>query len=108
MQIEHSFDTMRTRIEDMTALELERALSPPAAATKSEGSLWSKLFGAKPKPAAPQPLSRQEREFELINSFKQRGLDADDAAPIRGSIQGASEDRLTTSVEISHAQSQQQ
>ena len=36
------------------------------------------------------------------------GLDADDAAPIRGSIQGASEDRLTVSVEVARAQSQQQ
>ncbi len=36
------------------------------------------------------------------------GLDADDAAPIRGSIQGASEDRLTVSVDVSRAQSQQQ
>ena len=36
------------------------------------------------------------------------GLDADDAAPIRGSIQGTSEDRLTVSVEVAHAQSQQQ
>lgn len=35
------------------------------------------------------------------------GLDADDAAPIRGSIQGATEDHLTVSVEIGHAQSQQ-
>lgn len=39
------------------------------------------------------------------------GLDADDAAPIRGSIQGAAqgeiEDRLTVSVEVAHAQSQQ-
>jgi transglutaminase-like putative cysteine protease len=35
------------------------------------------------------------------------GLDADDAAPIRGSINGASEDRLTVSVEVAYAQSQQ-
>ncbi len=35
------------------------------------------------------------------------GLDADDAAPIRGAIQGAAEDRLTVSVEVAYAQSQQ-
>jgi transglutaminase-like putative cysteine protease len=35
------------------------------------------------------------------------GLDADDAAPIRGSIQGETEDRLTVSVEVAYAQSQQ-
>lgn len=35
------------------------------------------------------------------------GLDADDAAPIRGSIQGATEDRLTVSVEVANAQNQQ-
>lgn len=39
------------------------------------------------------------------------GLDADDAAPIRGSIQGVglgeTEDRLTVSVEVAYAQSQQ-
>ncbi len=35
------------------------------------------------------------------------GLDADDAAPIRGSIQGETEDRLTVTVEVANAQSQQ-
>jgi len=35
------------------------------------------------------------------------GLDADDASPIRGSIQGATEDRLTVSVSVAYAQSQQ-
>lgn len=35
------------------------------------------------------------------------GLDSDDAAPIRGSIRGESEDRLTVSVEVARSQSQQ-
>ena len=35
------------------------------------------------------------------------GLDADDASPIRGSIQGLTEDRLTVSVEVARAQGQQ-
>jgi hypothetical protein len=78
MQIEHGFDTMRTRIEDMTALELERALSPPATAKPAQTSFWSKLFKAKPKPVARYTPTRQEREFDLINNFKQRGLEADD------------------------------
>lgn len=77
MQIEHGFDTMRTRIEDMTRRELELALQPPPAPPARQ-ALWSRLLGAKPaKPAAPRQ-SRQEREFELINSFKSRGLAADD------------------------------
>ena len=35
------------------------------------------------------------------------GLDANDAAPIRGSIQGGAQDSLTVSVEIAQAQAQQ-
>ncbi len=76
MKIEHEFDTMRTRIEDMTRRELEIALRPPAP-VKPKNPLWSRLLGAKPKPATPRQ-NRQEREFELINSFKARGLAADD------------------------------
>jgi len=80
MQIEHGFDTMRTRIEDMTALELERALLPQPVAKQTKPSLWSSLFKPKPKPkpVTTHALTRQEREFELINDFKQRGLDASD------------------------------
>ena len=78
MQIEHGFDTMRTRIEDMTAFELERALVPQAAEKPAKTSLWWRLFKPKPKPAATHALTRQEREFELINNFKQRGLEASD------------------------------
>ena len=76
MQIEHEFDTMRTRIEDMTAAELERVLTPPASAGKSQASFWSKLFKSRAKPARSTPQTRQEREFELINGFKQLGLGA--------------------------------
>lgn len=36
------------------------------------------------------------------------GLDADDAAPIRGSIQGASADHLSVSVEVAQGRTQQQ
>ncbi|HSF94764.1 MAG TPA: transglutaminase family protein [Thermohalobaculum sp.] len=36
------------------------------------------------------------------------GLDADDAAPVRGSLTGATEDRMTVSVSVAYAQSQQQ
>jgi hypothetical protein len=78
MQIEHRFDTMRTRIEDMTAAELERALTPAAAPGKAKTSLWANLFRKKPQPPKAQALTRQEREFELINNFKQRGLAAED------------------------------
>ena len=35
------------------------------------------------------------------------GLDADDASPIRGSIQGATADRMQVSVSVAYAQSQQ-
>ncbi len=78
MQIEHSFDTMRTKIEDMTLRELEAALLQSSPVQPSKPSFWSRLAGAKPKPAAA-PRSRQEREFELINSYKTSGLAADDA-----------------------------
>ena len=74
MQIEHGFDTMRTRLEDLSRTELENALSPPPS--KTDDSLWSRLLGRRSKPAPVQ--SRQEREFEMINGFKQRGLGAED------------------------------
>ena len=78
MKIEHGFDTMRTKIEDMTRQELESALLQPGPVQSSKPSFWSRLAGAKPKPVAA-PQSRQEREFELINSYKTSGLAADDA-----------------------------
>jgi hypothetical protein len=78
MQIEHSFDTMRTKIEDMTRQELETALLQPSPVQPSKPSFWSRLGGAKPKPVVA-PQSRLEREFELINSYKTSGLAADDA-----------------------------
>ena len=78
MQIEHGFDTMRTRIEDMTNKELEGALLPQTAPAKPKSSLWSSLFKAKPKPVKGTAQTRQEREFEMINNFKTRGLAASD------------------------------
>jgi hypothetical protein len=75
MQIEHGFDTMRTRIEDMTRAELERTLAPKVT-NKPKASSWSALFGKKRKAPRAPVLTRQEREFEMINNFKQRGLAA--------------------------------
>ena len=77
MQIEHRFETMHTRIEDMTLHQLEIALLPQTSVKTPKSSLWSRLLGPKPKPSPP-PQSRQEREFELINNYKQLGLGADD------------------------------
>ena len=78
MQIEHGFDTMRTHIEDMTRIELEKALLPPAPAPKPKSSLLATLFRTASKPPTAPRLTRQEREFELINNFKTLGLAADD------------------------------
>jgi hypothetical protein len=77
MKIEHSYETMRGKIEEATLAELEQCLEDksPAKAT-AKRSLLSRLFGKKPIASAPA-LTRQEREFEFINSFKQRGLNAD-------------------------------
>jgi hypothetical protein len=77
MQIEHGFDTMRTRIEDLTMQELETALLQQTPAKSVKPSFWSRMLGSKPKPAG-STQSRQEREFELINSYKHSGLNADD------------------------------
>ncbi len=49
MQIEHEFDTMRTRIEDVTAAELARALLPQAAASQPQESLLSTLVQGEAK-----------------------------------------------------------
>jgi hypothetical protein len=77
MQIEHGYDTMRTRIEDLTRQELAAALSPRNPSGHSKPTLWSGLFKAKAKPVKMAAQTRQEREFELINNFKQHGLGAD-------------------------------
>ena len=79
MQIEHSFDTMHTRIEDMTEQELDAALMPKKSVEIDKTSFWTKLMRSKQKPKpTPAPQSRQEREFELINNYKLLGLAADD------------------------------
>ncbi len=77
MQIEQGYETMRSGIEEITQAELESALQQPAPTEKPAQSLLSRLFAGK-KPAPAPLLSRQEREFEMINSFKIRGLNADD------------------------------
>ena len=78
MQIEHGFDTMRTRIEDLTMAELTEALRPTTANGEPPRSVIDRLFRRRPKTPPKPTLTRQEREFELINSFKQRGLASDD------------------------------
>ena len=84
MQIEHAYETMRTKLEDITRDELERSLmelqAPPAV---EKPSLSDRLFGRKTAPPGP-PKSRQEREFDLIDSFKQRGLASED--PLRAAM----------------------
>ena len=78
MQIEHAYETMRTKLEDITLEELELSLEQLQNPTKIENpALLSRLFGRRNKPSAPAK-SRQEREFELIDSFKQRGLASED------------------------------
>jgi hypothetical protein len=81
MQMEHGFDTMRTRIEDLTTQELEAVLFQKVTAKTAKPSFWSSLLGAKPKSPVTAPQSRQEREFELINNYKQSGLSASDELP---------------------------
>jgi hypothetical protein len=81
MQMEHGFDTMRTRIEDLTTQELEAVLFQKVLAKTAKPSFWSSLLGAKPKSPVTAPQSRQEREFELINNYKQSGLSANDELP---------------------------
>lgn len=73
MQIEHAFDTIYTRVDDMTRSELVAALAQIDPAATPRPTWWQRLRGARSKPAAA-PLSRQERELEMINRFKQRGL----------------------------------
>ena len=78
MHIEHCYQTMRNKIEEITLAELEQALLQlQAPREKQRQSFWSRLLHKKKPPSAPSQ-TRQEREFDLINSFKLRGLSADD------------------------------
>ena len=76
MQIEHSFDTTYTRVEDMILRELGNVLQQADAVKKRPPTLWQRLTGSPKKPARA-PQSRQEREFELISGFKKKGLAAE-------------------------------
>ena len=78
MKIEHEYDTMRTRIEDMMRSELTAALHGEGPAPQARSSLLGRLFGVKAQKPATPIASRQEREFETVNRFKQRGLATDD------------------------------
>ena len=78
MQIEHGFDTMRTKIEDMARQELEQALLQATPTKPPMPTFWSRLTGSRRQTPLAAPRSRQEREFDLINSYKQNGLAADD------------------------------
>jgi len=77
MQIEHSFDTIHTRVEDMIQRELNTAMQQLSPGKPPPASLWQRLTGTRAKPASAAQ-SRQEREFELINAYKTRGLASDD------------------------------
>ena len=78
MQIEHAYETMRSQLEEITLAELERALlQSPAPSSPGKTGLLAKLLSRK-KPPAPALKSRQEREFDLINSFKERGINSAD------------------------------
>lgn len=77
MQIEQSYHTVYRRIEELVQRELDsmiERLSPPRV---PPSSLWQRLIGSKSKLPEP-PLSRQEREFKLINEYKNRGLETED------------------------------
>ena len=77
MQIEHSFDTLFTRVEDMVKRELATALQQLNPAKPPPASLWQRLAGTRAKPKAA-PRSRQEREFDVINAYKKSGLASED------------------------------
>ena len=78
MQIEHAYETMRCQLEEITLAELERTLLQPQAQIHAgKPGLLAKLLPQKKRPAPPTQ-SRQEREFELINSFKEQGINSKD------------------------------
>jgi hypothetical protein len=74
--LERSYASLCHRIEALTRQEINSVierLSPPRATAPT---LWQRLTGSKPQ-SAPQ-LSREEREFELINDYKARQLEGRD------------------------------
>ena len=78
VDIDNCYQTMRAKMEGIILAELEHALNrQKAPAQQKRRAFWSKLLQKK-KPISLPSQTRQEREFELINSFKLRGLSADD------------------------------
>ena len=55
--------------------ELTAALRAPAEGATAPLPWWRRLFGGKPPPPRRPVRTRQERDFDLVDAFKQRGLD---------------------------------
>ena len=79
-QIEQGYDTLQNSIAAITLAELEAAILKLTPAKPPPPTFWQRLMGTTPKQAKPQgmPQTREEREFELINTFKQRSVECSD------------------------------
>ena len=76
-QIKQSYQSNTNRIEQLAQRELDTMIERLSPAKAPLPTLWQRLIGHKPKPPVTQQ-SRQEREFELINEYKTRGLETED------------------------------
>ena len=77
IQIEKRYHTNTTRIEELAQRELDDLIKQLKPEKAPQPTLWQRLIGIKPKLPVSQQ-SRQEREFNLINEYKNRGLNAED------------------------------
>ncbi len=76
-QIEQSYLEVCQRIEQLMRSELQAAFKHLSPAKAPPPNLWQRLTGSKPKPPVMHQ-TREERELELINDYKNRGLEVQD------------------------------
>ncbi len=77
-EIEQAHEALNQRVHDLLEAEFSRSLFPPAAPqVNSKLPFLSRFFGTPKKPSEPVE-STQERQFRIINSFKEQGLSTSD------------------------------
>ncbi len=76
-QIEQNYDRVCTRIEELMLREIDSVIQQLSPAKAPQPNLWQRLTGTKPKTPVERQ-TREEREFELINEYKNRTIETDD------------------------------
>lgn len=75
--IEQDYDQTCTRLREALLTEIAQVIATLKPAAAPVPTFWQRLTGQKPKPVVSK-LSREEREFDLINQYKSRSMECED------------------------------